>query len=184
MKANAKSGHSISGSAGSAALVIMLMLAWLQVPASAADSASMNLTIGGKAISGSIKLLQYDESILSPRDAASGQATGKQVYKPFAVSKQLDQSSVLLWQAITQNAAVEATILISHTNAQGAIEQYTVTLSKATIASMALRKDGAAGATNLDVVEDIEFSYQSITVMQGGKGATPLRHKPMTIMLK
>lgn len=40
-----------------------------------------------------IMVIAVSHEILSPRDAASGIATGKRMHKPFVITKELDKSS-------------------------------------------------------------------------------------------
>ncbi|MFY9151766.1 MAG: type VI secretion system tube protein Hcp [Prolixibacteraceae bacterium] len=40
--------------------------------------------------------INFDQEIVSPRDVASGMATGKRMHKPFVITKELDKSSPLL----------------------------------------------------------------------------------------
>lgn len=47
---------------------------------------------------------KYECSVVSPRDAASGLATGKRMHKPFTITKELDKSSVVLAQDETNLA--------------------------------------------------------------------------------
>lgn len=47
---------------------------------------------------------KYECSVVSPRDAASGLATGKRMHKPFVITKELDKSSVVIAQDETNLA--------------------------------------------------------------------------------
>jgi hypothetical protein len=40
--------------------------------------------------------ISFEQEIVSPRDAASGLATGKRMHKPFVITKELDKSSPML----------------------------------------------------------------------------------------
>ena len=46
-----------------------------------------------------ILVFAVDHSIVSPRDSASGQATGKRIHKPFKITKEVDKASVPLFCA-------------------------------------------------------------------------------------
>jgi hypothetical protein len=41
-------------------------------------------------------VINFEQDIVSPRDAASGLPTGKRMHKPFVITKELDKSSPLL----------------------------------------------------------------------------------------
>ncbi|MGB5485766.1 MAG: type VI secretion system tube protein TssD, partial [Lysobacterales bacterium] len=46
----------------------------------------------------SIKVIAVNHEVASPRDAASGLPTGKRQHKPFTITKEVDESSPLLYQ--------------------------------------------------------------------------------------
>ena len=50
----------------------------------------------------------YSHEIVSPRDAASGQATGKRQHKPLTIRKEIDKSTPLLMRAIFTNQTLPA----------------------------------------------------------------------------
>jgi hypothetical protein len=52
------------------------------------------------------------EEVKSPRDAASGQATGKRQHQPVAVSKEYDKSSPVLAKSVSSSAAPSSEITI------------------------------------------------------------------------
>ncbi|WP_044238634.1 type VI secretion system tube protein TssD, partial [Chondromyces apiculatus] len=51
----------------------------------------------------SIMVIAVSHEIISPRDAASGLPTGKRMHKPFVITKELDKSSPLLYNVLTNN---------------------------------------------------------------------------------
>jgi len=51
----------------------------------------------------SIMVIGCSHSVKSPRDAASGLPTGKRQHKPFIVTKELDKSTPLLYNVLTNN---------------------------------------------------------------------------------
>src|SRR5262245_39730421 len=51
----------------------------------------------------SILVQSISHEIVSPRDVASGQATGKRQHKPLSIRKTVDKSSPQLWRALASN---------------------------------------------------------------------------------
>ncbi|MGN7785324.1 type VI secretion system tube protein TssD [Niabella sp. 22666] len=56
-----------------------------------------------KGKEGLIEIIAFDHEIISPRDAATGQATGRRQHKPLVITKELDKSTTALSQALIQN---------------------------------------------------------------------------------
>src|SRR4051812_9196262 len=56
-----------------------------------------------KGREGKIMVIAVSHEIVSPRDVASGQATGKRMHKPFVITKEVDKSSPLLYNALVNN---------------------------------------------------------------------------------
>lgn len=56
-----------------------------------------------KGKEGLIEVIAFDHQITSPRDAATGQASGKRQHQPLVVTKELDKSTTALIQALIQN---------------------------------------------------------------------------------
>ena len=108
-----------------------------------------------KGREGKIMVIAVSHEIVSPRDAASGLPTGKRMHKPFVITKELDKSTPLLYQVLTQNENLPTWELeFWQPSATGAERQhYTVKLTNANIASWTQN-----GAT-----EQIGFTYQKIT---------------------
>lgn len=59
-----------------------------------------------KGKEGLIEVIAFDHEIISPRDAATGQATGKRQHKPLVITKELDKSTTSLLKALIQNEAL------------------------------------------------------------------------------
>ena len=97
--------------------VFCLTLAGLIVAPFAEAEAALNayLTLKGqkqgqikgsvtkKGREGKIEIISLSHEIVSPRDAASGQANGKRQHKPFVITKELDKASPLLNTMLTNN---------------------------------------------------------------------------------
>ena len=127
-----------------------------------------------KGREGKIMIIAVSHEITSPRDAASGLPTGKRMHKPFVVTKELDKSTPLLFNALVNNENVpEWELQFWQPSQTGAEKQhYTVKLVNANIASINFRM---ANNKHPDLMkfaeyEEIAFTYQKIiwTWIDGG----------------
>jgi type VI secretion system secreted protein Hcp len=121
---------------------------------------------------GTIALLGVEHGIASPRDSASGLATGKRQHYPIIVTKEVDRTSPLFYGFITGNEAL--TVFELHffgADESGGLiggresELYTITLTKAFVSriDVAGRVDEQADpAARLPMIERIAFVYDSI----------------------
>src|SRR5262245_41029320 len=55
---------------------------------------------------GKILVVGASHSIESPRDATSGLPTGGRVHEPFIITKELDQSTPLLYNTLVNNESI------------------------------------------------------------------------------
>lgn len=119
-----------------------------------------------KGREGRIMVIAANHSILSPRDPASGHASGKRQHKPFVITKELDKSSPLLYaMLITNENIVEWELQFWQPNAKGAEEnQYTVKLTNANIISIEFRMPNNKDPQLMKFaeLEEIAFTYQKI----------------------
>ena len=120
-----------------------------------------------KGREGAIMVIAVSHEIVSPRDAASGLPTGKRQHKPFVITKEIDKSTPLLYQALVNNENIpefELTVFPSNDKLAKAAA-YTVKLTNANIASINLvtTPDGK------DAMQ-VSFTYQKIewTWVDGG----------------
>jgi type VI secretion system secreted protein Hcp len=129
-----------------------------QGPAGASGSAAGDpnavagtMTVTGNGFgSGAIALTGYSHEIVSPRDLASGQATGKRQHKPLTITKQLDASSPLLLKAAVDNQTLSSILIGLLQNGQ---QVATVKLTNASISDYTANGD----------TEHWSFTYQKIT---------------------
>jgi type VI secretion system secreted protein Hcp len=100
----------------------------------------------------------YSFEVDSPRDAASGQATGKRQYKPITITKELNGSSPQLLGACSTNEVLNSVVINFYkTDRTGKeINYYRVTLTNASISQV---RQYSSGAT---VSEDVSFTFQKI----------------------
>lgn len=133
-----------------------------------------------KGREGSIEVNAYTHEIVSPRDAASGLPTGKRMHKPFVLTKELDKSSPLLYNALVNNETLTqfelkcfAPSMAGRVSATGVeTNHFTIRLTNANIASIksVMHNNNFAELATLPVMEEISFSYQKIewTWVDGG----------------
>jgi type VI secretion system secreted protein Hcp len=111
-----------------------------------------------KNATGLIDVLGYSAEIVSPRDPATGQATGKRIWKPIVVTHLLGGSSPeFLAAAATNENLTKVVISFFHTSNRGQeVLYYRVTLTNANVSDV---RDYTSGG---DVLEDDSFAFQKI----------------------
>jgi len=122
----------------------------------------------------SIMVIAYNHEVVSPRDAASGLPTGKRQHKPLTISKEIDKSTPLLMNVLTNNEQISKWELRfwqpSSTGQE--VQHYTVELENASIASIRSEMLNNKYAENMQHKEreHVAFCYQKITWtwMDGG----------------
>jgi type VI secretion system secreted protein Hcp len=125
-----------------------------------------------KGREGKIMVIAVNHEIVSPRDAASGLPTGKRQHKPFVITKELDSSTPLLFNALVNNENIiswELQFFTPHIQAgSGAggmeVNHYTVRLTNANISDI---KSIMLNNKNPDMMkfieyEEVAFTYQKI----------------------
>ncbi|MES2776392.1 MAG: Hcp family type VI secretion system effector [Bacteroidota bacterium] len=124
-----------------------------------------------KGREGKIMVIAVSHEIVSPRDAASGQATGKRQHKPFTITKEIDKSTPLLYKALVSNENITtwelqffrpSTMGLPSTGAE--VNHYTVVLTNAKIVDI---KSTMLNNKNPELVkfaeyEEVAFTYQKI----------------------
>lgn len=105
----------------------------------------------------------------SPRDLATGQASGKRQYKPIQITKEWDASSPQLFQALVENEVLKSVLFeFVKTNEQGKEFVYhTIKLTNATVS--ALRSyldltDTTGDPFDAHELEDVSFTFQKIEI--------------------
>jgi type VI secretion system secreted protein Hcp len=140
-----------------------------------------------KGREGSILVHAVHHEVVSPRDAASGQAAGKRVHTPLVITKELDKSTPLLYQALVANETLsEFTLRFWRADlgtgtgpgAGGGAERqnFTIKLTNASIASIDFQQPDNRNPelAKLAECEEIAFTYQKIewTWVDGGVTAS------------
>ncbi|MGB7452989.1 MAG: Hcp family type VI secretion system effector [Lysobacterales bacterium] len=115
----------------------------------------------------SIKVIAVNHEVASPRDAASGLPTGKRQHKPFVITKEVDKSSPLLYQLLTNNENItEWDLRFWRPSRSGKeFQYYTVELVNATISGIQLEMLNNKYPENMKhrEREHVSFVYQKIT---------------------
>ena len=115
--------------------------------------------------------------VISPRDPATGQATGRRMHKPLTITKLLDAASVQIFQALVTNENLpEVDIELREPSHAGAeVVVHRIVLTNASISDVATGVDvhnqpaggGPRGAGGVGY-EQVSFTYQKIEIDDGG----------------
>lgn len=148
-------------------------LFWVTGPAAAIAQGApgINLTIEGAkqgvfpgARGGAIPGLRFSYGVKSPRDLASGQATGKRQHGPVVVTKMVGTSSPQIFQALITNEALKS-VVIDLPGGEGGIG-YTIKLTNASVSEIKQYTEVLNGRAT--VLEDASFTFQRIEVQDPG----------------
>jgi type VI secretion system secreted protein Hcp len=127
-----------------------------------------------KGRSGSILVIATHHEITSPRDAASGLATGKRSHKPVVVTKEIDQSTPALYSALVSNEMfAEWDLQFWRVGTTGVEEQYyTIKLTRAAVTSIEFVQPDLRNPelAKYGDYQNVSFGYQKIewTWTKGG----------------
>lgn len=107
---------------------------------------------------GLIVLSGYQFELVSPRDAATGQATGKRQYKPLTITHELGGSSPQFLAAAATNEVLSSVVINFYRSDPSGkdVNYYRVTLTNASIT------DVRQYTGNSSVVEDVSFTFQKV----------------------
>ncbi|MDB5101997.1 MAG: Hcp family type secretion system effector [Cyanobacteria bacterium RYN_339] len=109
----------------------------------------------------------FSYEVSSPRDAASGMASGKRMHKPICISKEWDAASPQLMQALATNENL-STVSIDFVTANligKQTTQYTVKLTNASLASLTQASGDLISdktPTDSGTREELAFTFQKI----------------------
>lgn len=132
---------------------------------------AINGSVTQKGRENKIMVIAVSHEIVSPRDPASGHATGKRQHKPFVITKELDKSSPLLYNALCNNEVITQFQLQfwtpKTTAAAGGgaeVQHYTVKLTNARIAGIqfTMLNNKNPELTRYAEYEEVTFTYQKI----------------------
>lgn len=104
--------------------------------------------------------VRYEYELESPRDAATGQASGKRMHKPVSITREVGAASPQLFQAACTNEVLKSVVIeFSSTNANGEeLVGYSVKLTNATLARIHQFSE------NNKLMETCDFTFQKIEV--------------------
>jgi type VI secretion system secreted protein Hcp len=111
--------------------------------------------------------LKFEYEVTSPRDLATGQASGKRMHKPFTITKEWGAASPQLLRACATNEVLNMVLLeFFHTTATGEERlHHTIKLTNASISNLKQYVADPVMAAEYDAaeLEEISFTYQRIT---------------------
>jgi type VI secretion system secreted protein Hcp len=123
-----------------------------------------SVTIRGRE--GTIRVTAADHAVTTPRDAASGLATGKRQHGQYTITKDLDASTPRLYSAWARNEAFTTwELLFFEPTATGVeVQHYTVRLTGAAIAKIRFEMPDVLdpAGVKLPLRETISFTYGKI----------------------
>ena len=147
----------------------MALMAYMTVKGQKQGKIQGSVTQKGRE--GSIAVIAYHHSVVSPRDTQSGVATGQRLHKPFTVVKTTDKATPPLYAALVTNEnLLEVTIdfwkpqIKAGTGAGAEVQYYAVKLTNAGIASITAMMPNVEDPTQqkFDMQEEVAFVYQKI----------------------
>jgi len=166
----------------SSKLMIVMAVGFLTVVAASAQAAQtvhLSLSIDGTPVNGestisslgradTIECISFELSVVAPRDASTGMATGRRTYQPIVIRKYIDKSTPLLMRALVSNQTISGLFRFFRPNPDGAgAEQhfFTVGIQGARISSIEqVSPDVIDPVLRMKpMYEEIVIVYQSIT---------------------
>lgn len=142
-------------------------------------------TIKGSVIQkgreGMIEVRAFTHGITSPRDAASGLPTGRRQHSTLTITKPIDRSTPLLFNAIVQNETLTAFELrffapnkLGTAGGGSETNHFTIKLTNASVASIrnTMPNNLVADTASLPQTEEVSFTYQKIEMVWTDGGVT------------
>ena len=125
---------------------------------------------------GSMMVIGFEHEVISPRDSASGQPTGKRQHKPLTITKEIDKASPLLMQAmVTNENLTEVSIQFwQPSKKRKEIMHFVISLSNASISGIRQEMLNNKYPENMQHKEreHISFCYQKIEWLHVKSGTT------------
>lgn len=111
--------------------------------------------------------IKFLSETTSPRDAATGQASGRRIHKPITITKEWDAASPQLFQALVDNETLKSVLFeFVKTQPNGSEEVYhTVTLTNAAVSNIRSYldlTDTSGDPYDAHELEDVSFVFQKI----------------------
>jgi|GEM_PF-6281570 len=114
---------------------------------------------GGDGSTALIDVRSFSADVSSPRDLATGQATGKRQYKPLMITKQMDAATPLFHKALGTNELLSSVVLKIYRPGTTTVDE-TITLTQASVSEITNAGSGAGDALPL---ETLSITFQSIS---------------------
>jgi type VI secretion system secreted protein Hcp len=129
-----------------------------------------------RGLEGQVKVVAFNHEVRSPRDSASGLATGKRQHSPVRFVCELGRSTPLLYQALSLNKVIpkiEMSFFRPNPTGDGTEEMYfKIILTNATVSSARAWMPNVKDQSSLPFGSEVEvgFTYQKIswTYTNGG----------------
>lgn len=119
-----------------------------------------------------IEVLQFDESVLSPRDASTGMGSGKRQHAPIKITKEVGAASLQLQKALATGEVLKEVVFeFIRDNAGKQLAYRTIKLVNAQIVSIQ-RKVGSGRESR--ELEEISFAYEKVEQTNNAGGKTPI----------
>jgi len=125
---------------------------------------------GGRiANPGEIDMLSFSWGAVAPKDAITGQATGKRQLRPLKITKPVDKTTVFFFQLLTTNARIDKIELSYDKPTAGGKQEvyFSIELKNASIASQELSQEHSEMMSHPG--EIITFTYEQITLTYRGE---------------
>jgi type VI secretion system secreted protein Hcp len=146
----------------------------------AAQPIAGEVTARGKE--GAIEVLAFHHEVVTPRDTATGQASGRRQHQPIRIVKEVDRATPLIAKALYEGAVLIVTVEFYRTRADGTEERYyTYELKEVIISNISVLgynpEEVQPAATQRTLVvahvlerdtrahfmEEVTFTYKTIT---------------------
>jgi type VI secretion system secreted protein Hcp len=123
---------------------------------------------------GFIPILSFNYSVSSPRDASSGQASGKRQHKPLSVVKELGASSPQFFRALTANEVLTSVVIscVEPSPDGSSHDCQTIKLKNARVSDV--RGYPGPGPSTGQALQEVTFAFEELEV----DGATAARIPP------
>jgi type VI secretion system secreted protein Hcp len=112
----------------------------------------------------------FEYAVSSPRDAATGMATGRRVHGPVKITKEWGPSSLALFQALAQGELLPVVSFdfFASDRLTGLVAlEHSIVVRNAFVASIDYSSDGSKGtaANSVPALETVQFVFQQIELI-------------------
>jgi type VI secretion system secreted protein Hcp len=122
-----------------------------------------------KGAKGKIGGVKFSLETTSPRDVATGQASGKRIHKPIVITKEWDAASPQIFSALVSNENLKTVLFEFVKNDAAGREEiyYTITLTNAAVSNIHSYldlTDTSGDSYDAHELEDVSFVFQKIEI--------------------